>query len=151
MASASIAKPTNPITVPFSQSANLRVKLLNDHLAINRSTNKPWDTHPQKFKYTLTPWADEALTVEEREFFETNGYIIKKGLCSIEECEKWRARFRQFARGEIEPAAGMGVMRDLAAIKKIKAGELPKELLKSEHTLYKVCLVVLLVDSWGLE
>ncbi len=137
MASSSTST-SSPITPPAIQAASLRLQLLNDHLSINRTTPKPWDAVEQKYKYTVTPWADEALTAEERAFFEVNGYTIKKAVCSVNECERWRARFKQFATGELKPVEGMGVMRDLGAIKKIKAGELPQELLNSERTLYKV-------------
>lgn len=136
--STSPAPATNPITVPSERSASLRLQLLKDHLDINKNVEKPWERYKQEFKYTVTPWADDVLTREEREFYETNGYIIKKNVCTKEECDRWSQRFMQYARGQLEPAPGMGLMRDLGAIKKVKSGELPKEALKSEHTLYKI-------------
>ncbi|KAI9021895.1 hypothetical protein DFJ74DRAFT_768501 [Hyaloraphidium curvatum] len=135
------APATNPITPPVDVRATAaqRVQLLKEHLSINAGAEpKPWDAYEQKWKLTVTPWADEALTKEERDYYDANGYVVKRGLCSKEECERWAARFRDYASGKLAPAPGMNVMRDLAYIKRIKRGELPPEMMTSEAAIYKI-------------
>ncbi|KAI9019872.1 hypothetical protein DFJ74DRAFT_674746 [Hyaloraphidium curvatum] len=92
------------------------------------------------FKYTLDEQCAEfnALTPEEREFYEENGYIIKRGIVPRWLVDKLNGHFSDLVAERIPFPPGLGVIRDIGMLRKVKAGELPQSYAKSEFGVYKL-------------
>ncbi|KAK7823892.1 hypothetical protein U0070_020563 [Myodes glareolus] len=64
-------------------------------------------------KYTLD---NNVLSLEQRQFYEENGFLVIKKLISDEDIERFRAEFERICRKEVA-TPGMIVMRDVAIAK----------------------------------
>lgn len=64
-----------------------------------------------------------ALTPEQREFYEQNGYIVIPDLIRKQDLNIWVDRFHDYCDGKLERKMGMAIVRDLSTIKRIKGGE----------------------------
>lgn len=53
----------------------------------------------------------------ERALYDEQGYLVVRRIFEDEELERWRKRFLQVVNGEVEPAPGMLVMRDVMVAK----------------------------------
>ncbi|XP_041486841.1 phytanoyl-CoA dioxygenase, peroxisomal [Microtus oregoni] len=73
----------------------------------------PASCYPQQFRYTLD---NNVLSLEQRQFYEENGFLVIKKLVSDEDIERFRAEFERICRKEVD-APGMIVMRDVAIAK----------------------------------
>ncbi|XP_022914030.1 phytanoyl-CoA dioxygenase, peroxisomal-like isoform X2 [Onthophagus taurus] len=69
------------------------------------------------FKYTAS---NRALTNEQRQFYEDNGFIIIRGLVSPADLDRYQQRFIDFCDGKVDKG-GMTVMKDLSLLKEGKA------------------------------
>lgn len=72
-------------------------------------------TAAQSFKYTLD---SKVLTLEQRQFYEENGYLLFKKLIPQKDLDLYRDHFRKLCNGEAERAVTMTVMRDVILKKK---------------------------------
>ncbi|XP_020024816.1 phytanoyl-CoA dioxygenase, peroxisomal [Castor canadensis] len=81
-------------------------------------TISPAISCPQKFQYTLD---NNVLTLEQRQFYEKNGFLVIKNLVSDDDIQRFRDEFEKISRSEVKPF-GLMVMKDVS-------------ILKSEHSL----------------
>jgi phytanoyl-CoA hydroxylase len=54
----------------------------------------------QQFRYTTD---GGCLTLEQREFYEENGYIVIRKFLKDEDIEKWRSRFIEYCDNKHPP------------------------------------------------
>ncbi|XP_005398155.2 PREDICTED: phytanoyl-CoA dioxygenase, peroxisomal [Chinchilla lanigera] len=81
-------------------------------------TVSPASVHPRQFQYTLD---NDVLTLEQRKFYEDNGFLVIKNLISDADIQRFRDEFEKICRKEVKPP-GITIMRDV-------------NILKSEHTI----------------
>ncbi|KAJ3227182.1 hypothetical protein HK099_003145 [Clydaea vesicula] len=72
--------------------------------------------HLNNFRYTL-PESSDLLSLEQRQQYEKDGFIIVKGLISQSEMDSYRKRFIDICDGKVIPEKTMLVMKDLATRK----------------------------------
>ncbi|XP_027628251.1 phytanoyl-CoA dioxygenase, peroxisomal [Tupaia chinensis] len=65
-----------------------------------------------QFQYTLD---NNVLTLEQRKFYEENGFLIIKNLVSDADIERFRTQFEKICREEVKPA-GIMLMRDVTIL-----------------------------------
>ncbi|EHB07529.1 Phytanoyl-CoA dioxygenase, peroxisomal, partial [Heterocephalus glaber] len=63
----------------------------------------------QRFQYTLD---NDVLTLEQRKFYEDNGFLVIKNLVSDADIQCFRHEFERICREEVKPP-GMSLMRDV--------------------------------------
>ncbi|XP_028933585.1 phytanoyl-CoA dioxygenase, peroxisomal [Ornithorhynchus anatinus] len=80
----------------------------------------------KQFQYTLD---NSLLSLEQRRFYEDNGYLVIKNLVSEADLQRFRNEFEKICRKEVH-YPGMVVMRDLSLTK--------KELIQDESEVTKV-------------
>lgn len=68
---------------------------------------------PEQFQYTLD---NNVLSLEQRKFYEENGFLVIKNLVSDDDIQRFRAEFERICRKEVKPP-GMTVMKDVAIAK----------------------------------
>ncbi|XP_070457280.1 phytanoyl-CoA dioxygenase, peroxisomal isoform X3 [Equus przewalskii] len=73
----------------------------------------PAGFHPQQFQYTRD---NSVLTLEQRQFYEDNGFLVIKKLVSDADIECFRNEFERICRKEVEPMR-LVVMRDVTIAK----------------------------------
>lgn len=73
----------------------------------------PASFQPQKFKYTLD---NNVLSLEQRKFYEDNGFLVIKNLVSDANIERFRMEFARICRREVKPP-GIMIMRDITIAK----------------------------------
>nr|XP_051677485.1 phytanoyl-CoA dioxygenase, peroxisomal isoform X3 [Oryctolagus cuniculus] len=103
--------------------AGARLRILLGHLGhpsasdiVAHSTSgtaSPASFQPQKFQYTLD---NNVLSLEQRKFYEENGYLVIKNLVSHADIQRFRSEFERICRKEVRPA-GLMVMKDVAIVK----------------------------------
>ncbi|XP_055970487.1 phytanoyl-CoA dioxygenase, peroxisomal [Sorex fumeus] len=76
----------------------------------------PATSHPQKFQYTHD---NNLLSLEQRKFYEENGFLVIKKLVSDENIERYRKEFERICRKEVKPL-GLMVMKDVSIAKTVK-------------------------------
>ncbi|KAM6216207.1 phytanoyl-CoA dioxygenase, peroxisomal [Rhynchocyon petersi] len=64
----------------------------------------------QQFQYTLD---NNVLSLEQRQFYEENGFLLIKNLVSDADIQRFRDEFERICRKEVKPP-GIMVMRDVA-------------------------------------
>uniref|UniRef100_A0A2I3LPW3 Phytanoyl-CoA dioxygenase, peroxisomal n=1 Tax=Papio anubis TaxID=9555 RepID=A0A2I3LPW3_PAPAN len=69
--------------------------------------------HPQQFQYTLD---NNVLTLEQRKFYEENGFLVIKNLVPDADIQRFRNEFEKICRKEVKPF-GLVVMRDVTISK----------------------------------
>ncbi|XP_076428871.1 phytanoyl-CoA dioxygenase, peroxisomal [Peromyscus maniculatus bairdii] len=69
--------------------------------------------YPQQFQYTLD---NNVLSLEQRKFYEENGFLVIKNLVSDDDIQRFRAEFERICRKEVKPL-GITVMRDVTITK----------------------------------
>ncbi|XP_020855416.1 phytanoyl-CoA dioxygenase, peroxisomal [Phascolarctos cinereus] len=69
--------------------------------------------HPQKFQYTVD---NNVLTLEQRQFYEDNGFLVIKKLVSEADIQRYRAQFERICRKEVKPL-GLDIMKDVTIAK----------------------------------
>ncbi|XP_025106178.1 phytanoyl-CoA dioxygenase, peroxisomal-like [Pomacea canaliculata] len=72
------------------------------------------DVSATQFTYTLE--SPSCLTYEQRKFYEENGFLLVRGLVSPEKLDRFKERFAQICRKEVQ-TPGMTIMRDVAIAK----------------------------------
>uniref|UniRef100_H0WX33 Phytanoyl-CoA dioxygenase, peroxisomal n=1 Tax=Otolemur garnettii TaxID=30611 RepID=H0WX33_OTOGA len=82
--------------------------------------------HPQTFQYTLD---NNVLSLEQRKFYEENGFLVIKNLVPDADIQRFRNEFEKICRKEVKPL-GLQVMRDVSIAK--------SEFQSSENTVSKI-------------
>jgi phytanoyl-CoA hydroxylase len=95
--------------VEIKISAIRRLKTIKSHLEQSEKYNK------NKTKHLYT-YSTGALTEEQRDFYEKNGYLLIKNLISSEKLEKYKKRFQEICANKIQ-LPGMLVMKDVTIAK----------------------------------
>ncbi|XP_043822570.1 phytanoyl-CoA dioxygenase, peroxisomal [Dromiciops gliroides] len=106
-----------------ARPATVRLKILLGHLqgsaapaiaAYPTSTAVvPSSVNPQKFQYTRD---NDVLTLEQRQFYEDNGFLIIRKLVSDADIQRYRDKFERICRKEVEPP-GIEIMKDVTIVK----------------------------------
>uniref|UniRef100_A0A8D0WF07 Phytanoyl-CoA dioxygenase, peroxisomal n=1 Tax=Sus scrofa TaxID=9823 RepID=A0A8D0WF07_PIG len=65
---------------------------------------------PQQFQYTRD---NNVLSLEQRQFYEENGFLVIKNLVSDADIERFRVQFERICREEVKPL-GLMLMRDVS-------------------------------------
>ncbi|XP_044770942.1 phytanoyl-CoA dioxygenase, peroxisomal isoform X3 [Neomonachus schauinslandi] len=86
----------------------------------------PNSFHPPQFQYTRD---NNVLSLEQRQFYEENGFLVIKNLVSDADIKRFRSEFERICQGEVKPEQLM-IMRDVAIAK--------SERVPSEKTVSKV-------------
>ncbi|XP_034366494.1 phytanoyl-CoA dioxygenase, peroxisomal isoform X1 [Arvicanthis niloticus] len=73
----------------------------------------PASFYPEQFQYTLD---NNVLSLEQRKFYEENGYLVIKNLVSDDDIQRFRTEFERICRKEVKPP-GIVVMMDVATSK----------------------------------
>ncbi|XP_054449617.1 phytanoyl-CoA dioxygenase, peroxisomal [Pteronotus mesoamericanus] len=73
----------------------------------------PANFHPQQFQYTLD---NNVLSLEQRKFYEENGFLVIKNLVSDADIECFRKEFERICRQEVKPL-GLMIMKDVTIAK----------------------------------
>ncbi|XP_013922113.1 PREDICTED: phytanoyl-CoA dioxygenase, peroxisomal, partial [Thamnophis sirtalis] len=103
------------------RSAPLRLAILLRHLS-PRAGFTPVPTSatsvapvecPMQFQYTLD---NDALTIDQRRFYEDNGYLVIKNLVADEDIERFREEFVKICRQEVK-VPGIVIMKDVTLSK----------------------------------
>ncbi|XP_073657753.1 phytanoyl-CoA dioxygenase, peroxisomal isoform X2 [Tursiops truncatus] len=89
-------------------------------------TVSPAGFHPQQFQYTRD---NNILSLEQRKFYEENGFLVIKNLVSDADIQYFRDEFERICRMEVKPL-GLMVMRDVTIAK--------SEYVPSEKVITKV-------------
>ena len=58
------------------------------------------DLGKEQFQYTTDLGC---LTLEQRKFYEENGYIVIKNFLKHEDIDRWTARFKEYCNKEMAP------------------------------------------------
>ncbi|KAM8974677.1 phytanoyl-CoA dioxygenase, peroxisomal [Pelodytes ibericus] len=104
-------QPSNPNSFPGSTG---RLSVLQRHLvAVPVSSQVSAVSYPTTFHYSLD---DTLLTLDQRQYYEENGFLVIKNLVSAEDIELFRKEFERVCKKEVS-APGMVVMRDVAIAK----------------------------------
>ncbi|XP_012378075.1 phytanoyl-CoA dioxygenase, peroxisomal isoform X2 [Dasypus novemcinctus] len=64
---------------------------------------------PQQFQYTLD---NNVLSLEQRQFYEENGFLVIKNLVSDADIQRFREEFEKICRQEVKPQL-LTIMRDI--------------------------------------
>jgi len=67
--------------------------------------------------------ADSIFTPEQRDFYETNGFIVVRNLVAKDLLSRWESHFQKICRGEVDISVGMTVMKDISLKGVAKKGE----------------------------
>lgn len=94
------------------RSSQRRLKVLASHLGCPSAQPTGGDacTPPFVSPYTFD---NGALSLEERQQFDRNGFVVKRGLLNSEDVATFRERFRQLCSREVK-CPGLLIMRDVA-------------------------------------
>ncbi|XP_039733339.1 phytanoyl-CoA dioxygenase, peroxisomal [Pteropus medius] len=94
-----------------------RLRVVLGHLdhpdIIGHPTISPATFHPKQFQYTRD---NNVLSLEQRKFYEENGFLIIKNLVSDADIARFRNEFERICRNEVKPT-GLKIMRDVAIAK----------------------------------
>ncbi|XP_001368411.2 phytanoyl-CoA dioxygenase, peroxisomal [Monodelphis domestica] len=103
--------------------ATARLKILLGHLQGPAATaiaayptsaaNISSSYHPQQFQYTLD---NNVLTLEQRQFYEDNGFLVIKNLVPEADIQRYRNQFERICRKEVAPI-GLQIMKDVTIAK----------------------------------
>ncbi|KAF6372292.1 phytanoyl-CoA 2-hydroxylase [Rhinolophus ferrumequinum] len=73
----------------------------------------PASFHPEQFQYTQD---NNVLSLEQRRFYEENGFLVIRNLVSEANIERFRNEFERICRKEVKPP-GIQLMRDVTIAK----------------------------------
>jgi len=90
-----------------------RIKRILGHLDCKNHETSNVASQSSRFKYTHDN-ANKVFTAEERQFYEENGYIVKKKLVTKEDIEMYLQRFDDLCAGKAKAGPMMMIMRDVA-------------------------------------
>ncbi|XP_045868483.1 phytanoyl-CoA dioxygenase, peroxisomal-like [Meles meles] len=103
--------------------AGTRLRIVLGHLSqrsagvgVAHSTSgavSPNSFHPPQFQYTRD---NNVLSLEQRKFYEENGFLVIKNLVSDADIERFRNEFERICKGEVKPK-GVKIMRDVTIAK----------------------------------
>jgi phytanoyl-CoA hydroxylase len=94
-----------------------RLAVIRNHLAEPNPTSAAVQS---QFRYTVD---QGCLTTEEREQYERDGFVVKRGLIPQSDLDRYADRFKKICSGEVD-SSNMTLMRDVAIAKsEFKAGE----------------------------
>nr|XP_027784466.1 phytanoyl-CoA dioxygenase, peroxisomal-like isoform X3 [Marmota flaviventris] len=86
----------------------------------------PANFHPQQFQYTLD---NNVLSLDQRKFYEENGFLVIKNLVSDADIQRFRVAFEKICREESKPA-GLMIIRDVSSVE--------SENIPSEKTIARI-------------
>nr|XP_025872236.1 phytanoyl-CoA dioxygenase, peroxisomal isoform X1 [Vulpes vulpes] len=86
----------------------------------------PNSFHPPQFQYTRD---NDVLSLEQRNFYEENGFLVIKNLVSDADIQRFRDQFERICRGEVK-LEQMMIMRDVSIAK--------SEYIPSERMISKI-------------
>ncbi|XP_028669472.2 phytanoyl-CoA dioxygenase, peroxisomal [Erpetoichthys calabaricus] len=91
-----------------------RLKKIVHHLegriiASPTNTSRVTEEYPLELRYTLE---NDLLTLEQRHFYEKNGFILIKNLVSHEDLDTFRGEFEKICRKEVN-VPGLMIMKDI--------------------------------------
>ncbi|KAM9230101.1 phytanoyl-CoA dioxygenase, peroxisomal isoform 1-T1 [Dugong dugon] len=102
----------------YQASAAARLRIVLGHLghpaagaAVAYHTSEvvsPANLSHQQFQYTLD---NNVLSLEQRQFYEENGFLIVRSLVSDADIQRFRDEFERICKKEVEPM-GLRIMRD---------------------------------------
>jgi len=95
--------------------AQARLSAINRHLTSSAQAAAVLQQTSPSFKYTLDS-PDSPFTLQDRKFYEENGYFVVKNLFSQEELKIYADRFQEICEGKVK-VPGMIMMRDVAIAK----------------------------------
>lgn len=90
-----------------------RLSVIKRHLEQSKYYSLERAKAAAKFEYSLP---DGVLTQEQREFYETNGFLVIRNLISTEKLDKYRRRFQEICSNKIQVPL-MTIMKDIAIVK----------------------------------
>ncbi|XP_032706662.1 phytanoyl-CoA dioxygenase, peroxisomal [Lontra canadensis] len=103
--------------------AGTRLRIVLGHLGqrsgrvgVAHSTSgavSPNSFHPPQFQYTRD---NNVLSLEQRKFYEENGFLVIKNLVSDADIERFWNEFERICKGEVKPK-GVKIMRDVTIAK----------------------------------
>lgn len=96
-----------------TETSLFRLNVVKRHLAQSAKNNP--NQQQRNFTYTLSN-GDGVLTEQDREFYETNGYLVVRNLISPQTLDKYRKRFHKICSEKIE-VPFMTVMKDVSIAK----------------------------------
>lgn len=98
-------------------SHNTRVNRIVSQLNVETPINSLYSNSTLstlQYKYTVS---NNTITVEQRDFYEKNGYLLIRNVVPQSDLDKYKQHFIDIANGAIERSMGMTVMRDIALAK----------------------------------
>lgn len=129
------AEPS-PVAAMNQRQAAARLRVVLGHLGqtsartgVAYSTSRavsPNSFHPPQFQYTQH---NAVLSLEQRKFYEENGFLVIKSLVSDADIQRFRDQFERICRGEVKPEQMM-IMRDVSIAK--------SEYIPSERMISKI-------------
>jgi phytanoyl-CoA hydroxylase len=98
----------------MDETSLFRLSVIKRHLSQSaRNASTATNGQEATLRYSRS---DGVLTREQREFYETNGYLLIKNLISREKLEKYANRFKEICSKKIQ-VPFMTVMKDIAIAK----------------------------------
>jgi len=97
-----------------SHRAQGRLSTIKRHLT-SAVTQYQVPNETSSLKYSLD-YPNSPLTLDDRKFYEENGYLVVKNLFSTQELDVYAKRFQEICEGKVK-VPGMVVMRDVAIAK----------------------------------
>ncbi|KAM8959970.1 phytanoyl-CoA dioxygenase, peroxisomal isoform 2-T2 [Lycaon pictus] len=129
------AEPS-PVAAMNQRQAAARLRVVLGHLGqtsartgVAYSTSRavsPNSFHPPQFQYTQH---NAVLSLEQRKFYEENGFLVIKSLVSDADIQRFRDQFERICRGEVKPKEKI-IMRDVSIAK--------SEYIPSERMISKI-------------
>jgi len=113
------------------ETANTRIAQLEAHIMPKHSETT--ETH-SPFVYTVE--GSGSLSIEQRLFYEENGYIIVRGLHTKEEIAAYNKRFVEICRDPTQRPPGLNITRDIATVKAGNRGNDEKHIHKIQDWMF---------------
>ena len=114
-------------------NAIIRLNIIKSHLAQSERNKLKNSNQPEQvnldIKYLYTTNANGALSRNQRDFYEKNGFLLIKNLISPEKLDQYKARFQEICSKKVQ-VPGMTVMKDVAIAK--------SEFLEGEKAITKI-------------
>ncbi|CAD5118455.1 unnamed protein product [Dimorphilus gyrociliatus] len=119
-----------------------RLYHIQRHISPNNCSNLS-SNKSQKGQYNYTLDSGSALTTEQRNFYEKNGYLVIRKLVPLEKIKKFTNRFEEIIQDKEIKIPGLMVMRDIAVAKRfdIPAHKAVNKLqdFQEDPTLFEYC------------
>ena len=107
-------------------AAHLRLRKIEGHL---KDGNQTSSTASKVFNSPYT-YDNGILTLEQRKFYDKNGFLVIRNLVKHDDIRKYRERFQDICSGKVPRSPGMTVMKDVSIVK--------SEYVKGERAINKI-------------